>query len=409
MTRVGLWGASELAGEVSEAEGEPVSIEALEPPAEWGVALRREWFADSVQVFCSASGVEALLTGTQGPERAAGALIAALRLRLPLISVAPPGSPLDVALAALGFAPLKGENPGELAVGTAVSGGPSADALVSSFSLSNALRAGISAGGGPEVILHLSAIAREGGEFGFSRMMRVLVPETVPLVTTGSLWFERHGVTGLLAHLGDTLQESATVTGWLKDQLPSPPESPPETSGARILLVEGRGSGLEALCGAPGGETEELSGYCRVFLSEERAVREVTSGRVEEGAFLVVGGCGPRGGGLRQLDLLREALRDTGLESSVAVFTDGLFPGELLENSCSLAVPEAASGGVLGKLRDGDFLRVDLGEKRLRTGVRAEKIRERDNLAVAAFSGESGYAGRYARSALSALEGGGFG
>ena len=65
-------------------------------------------------------------------------------------------------------------------------------------------------------------------------------------------------------------------------------------------------------------------------------------------------------------------------------------------------------GGVIGRLRDGDALRLDLAEGLIRTGILAEEIRRREPLSFSAPLG-FGYAGRHARSALPALEGAGFG
>jgi dihydroxyacid dehydratase/phosphogluconate dehydratase len=151
----------------------------------------------------------------------------------------------------------------------------------------------------------------------------------------------------------------------------------------------------------------EISGSCRVFASEEEAVRAVESGEVDLGALLVVTGCGSRGGpGLLRLDRLGGALNEAGL--SVPVLTDGLAPEGASVNWASLMTPEAAAGGVISRLRDGDTLRLDLEEGLIRTGIVAEEIRRREPFTVPAPSG-FGYAARYARSALSALEGAGFG
>jgi dihydroxyacid dehydratase/phosphogluconate dehydratase len=70
--------------------------------------------------------------------------------------------------------------------------------------------------------------------------------------------------------------------------------------------------------------------------------------------------------------------------------------------------PEAASGGVIGRLRDGDALRISLEEGRIRAGVGAAELEAREPFEVAGRP-EAGYAARYARTALPGLEGAGFG
>jgi dihydroxy-acid dehydratase len=125
--------------------------------------------------------------------------------------------------------------------------------------------------------------------------------------------------------------------------------------------------------------------------------------------LLVVGGCGPRGGpGLPRLERLAQILRESGVEGSVSVLTDGLPPRETGGTWISLVSPEAAAGGVIGQLRDGDTLRIDLVEGRIRTGVRADEMEGREPYKPPDPAG-AGYVDRYARSALPALEGAGFG
>lgn len=173
-----------------------------------------------------------------------------------------------------------------------------------------------------------------------------------------------------------------------------------------MVFVRGRASGTEAVCRVSG-KVSEISGECRVFYSEEDAAQAV----VEDGlcsSLLVVGGYGPRGGpGLTRLDHLGDALEEAGISESATVLTDGLAP-EGAGPWISLASPEAAADGVIGRLRDGDILKIDLGEGRIRTRVSAQEFELR-----AAYEGSSpsgyGYEARYVRLALPALEGAGFG
>ena len=96
------------------------------------------------------------------------------------------------------------------------------------------------------------------------------------------------------------------------------------------------------------------------------------------------------------------------LDLDVPVLTDGLSPENTAGVWASLATPEAAEGGVVGRLRDGDFLRLDLAQGLIRTGVEADEIRRRESLMVPG-SPDFGYAARYARTALPPLDGAGFG
>jgi dihydroxy-acid dehydratase len=365
-----------------------------------GVALAREWIADLVEISCSGMGLDALLLHAAQPEELVGMLVAALRTDLPTVCAPPASLPFSAALFALGLAPGI-EEPGKTAASLAESGGLRPRDLIDNFSLANALRAGVAAGGGPELLVHLSALAREGGVAGFDQMIRVLAPETTEAAPG---WLREYGVPGLLSSLGDTLHDAPTVAGNLKENLP--PAPPPPEEHARLVFVMARASGAEAVCRVHESVTE-AAGVCRVFDSQEEAVSGVRRDEVAEGTMLVVDGCGPGGGpGLIRLDALGRSLREAELE--VPVLTDGLAPEDATGTWISLFTPEATRGSVLGLLRDGDNLRIDLAGGRIRTGIGAKELESRE-LTGFPDRADTGYAARYARVALPALEGAGFG
>lgn len=397
-----------LPDRVREAGGEPVPLTLPARHPKGGVALVREWVADTLQISCAREHLDALLIVAEEPEELAGLVLSALRLNLPTVAVSPRDARLFAASAALGLAPLASD-PAEVVVEAARAGEPRPLELIEDFSLANALRAAYSLGEGPETVVHLSAIAREAGALGFARMVRVLVPETPLLVEPGSSWFEEHGVAGLLAHFGDDLHDTRTVEGRLREILPPKPPAPPAPAGSRLVFVEGRASGTEALCRLSGPRSE-IAGECRVLHSEKFAVRVVEGGFFEPDSLLVVGGCGPRGGpGLLRLDALAQTLRESGLEESISVITDGLPPRDARGTWVSLVSPEAADEeGVFGRLRDRDTLRIDLADGRIRTSVGADELEGRD-LYEFPDAADAGYAARYSCSALPALEGAGFG
>jgi dihydroxy-acid dehydratase len=409
MVRIGVLtvDASDLAERVREAGGEPLPLTLPTGRPSGGVALVREWVADVAQICCAQQHLDALLVAAEEPEDLAGLVLSALRLNLPTVADPPRDARLFATLAAVGLTPLAAD-PAELVVRVATGGGPRPLELVEDFSLANALRVAYSLGDGPETIVHLAAIAREAGTVGFYQMLRVLVPETPLLAEPGSGWLEEHGVAGLFALLGEALNDTRTVEGRLRETLPPEPPPPPSSSGSCLIFVEGRASGTEALCRVRGPQ-KEVVGECRVLHSEKFAVRLVEGGFFEPDSLLVVGGCGPRGGpGLLRLDLLSQVLRESGLEESVPVITDGLPPRNTRGTWVSLVSPEAAAGGVIERLRNGDTLRIDLSEGRIRTGIKAGELEGRISHQFPDPAG-AGYAARYARSALPALEGAGFG
>jgi dihydroxy-acid dehydratase len=402
LTTHGLW------ERVREAGGGPILRAGIPGYPEGGRALVREWIADYAHISCtskilSSYGTEfdALLLSAWGAEEIAGLLLAALRVNLPTIVAPVSGRPFDTVPYALGLTPLT-RDPAEVAVALARDGGPRVRDLINSFSLANALRTGLAAGAGPELLVHLAAIAREAGEPDFLRMIRVLAPESPAIVAPNSM-----KITALLSRIGDTLHDVRTVEGQFRDVLPAPSGKEPE-EGHQLSFVTGRASGVEAVASTPPG-VNELAGACRVFGSEAEAAGAVEADKVVAGELLVVAGCGPRGGpGLLRQDRLAQALRERGIEENVSVITDGLPPREARGTWISLFSPEAAAGGVIGRLRDGDTLRIDLTQGRIRTSVRAGELEDREPYEFPDPAG-AGYAARYARSALPALEGAGFG
>ena len=380
--------------------GEPVPLRLPTALPPGGVALAREWVADAAQAYCAEADLDALLLASEHPEDLFGMLLAAVRLDLPVVCAPPLGTPLAAAVTALGLAPIS-EDPVGVAVELAKNRGPRTSELLENFSLANALRAGIAAGGGLELVVHLAAVAREAGVAGFSQMVRVLAPETP---AADPAWTRENGVPALLASLGDGLHDVSTVAVGLRRDLPSPSQAPPEHH--RLVFVRARSSGAEVVCQVSPGASE-VAGECHVFDSEAAAVRAVGAGEVSDEAVVVVQGCGPRGGiGLVRLDGLGAAMREAGL--SAPVLTDGLPPEDVPGTWASLFTPEAAMGGVIGRLRDGDVLRLDLEGGRIRAGIGAGELEARDPFETADRIG-AGYAARYARSALPALEGAGFG
>ncbi|BBL78260.1 hypothetical protein RxyAA322_01140 [Rubrobacter xylanophilus] len=398
---------SELAESVLESGGEPLEIPFPGAPLEWGVALCREWTADALEVNLRTLSPEALLFDAPSPAGLAAALAAAVRTGLPAVCAASPQrNTFAAALAGLGALPLR-EDPAACAVRLAGEGRPRAGDLIEDFALANALRAGAAVGCGPEAFVHLAALAREAEVGGFDRMVRAIVPGAPGIARPDSPWLKEHGLPGLLARLGDDLHDTLTVCGRIREFLPPDPPSPPQDPPqGRFAFVEARASGAEALCSLPG-EAGEPAGECSVYLSEKSAARAVRWERVEPGSIVVVVGCGPRGApGLRRLDALEEAMQEAGFR--VPVLTDGLAPEGAGGVWISAFTPESAAEGVIGRLRQGDFLRIDLERRAIRTSADPEAFARRDYFGTSRARGH-GYASRYARSALPALDGASFG
>ncbi len=418
--------ASGLAKSVAGENIETVGFGVPFYPEGWGVALIREWVADSLEMSLLSESVDTLVFEADTPAELAGIITAAVRLNLLTVCVAPPTGVFTAAVATLGFTPLgeKG-NVAEILREAEGERGLRARRMVDSFSLANALRVALVLGGGSEALVHLAAVGREAEVVGFPRMARVLTPETPSVSSPGSGWYERHGLPGVLAHLGDTLRDTRTVSGTLKSFAAEPEEIP-----AREFycdFVRARTSGAEVMCRVPVG-TEEISGRCRIFDSEEAAVEGLSklSGRPaaeaenaaadnsvgEEDAgkiIFVVRGCGTSGvPGLTVLDKLAGSIAALGLMEQVSVLTDGLAPDGAPGSWATMFTPEAAAGGVIGRLTNDDLLKIDLEEGRILTSVNTEDLSRRRTFRKPSHKKLPAYARRYAKYNLPPAEGGSF-
>jgi len=318
--------------------------------------------------------------------------------------------------------------------------------LLDARSLENAVALLAALGGSTNALLHLAALARElGVPFDLRGVDRVAarVPRLVNLRPAGEHPTDRFHLAGgvpavveLLTGLGLFDLEARTVLGSWGEALDGwrrldDPES-------RIaLLAEGGESpenyvspGADAPFGPPGGirvlfgnlaprgavvklagvERTRFQGPARVFDSEKGALDAVASGAVRPGDVVVLPHQGPRGAGMPELFYLSAAIREhPALNGEVALVTDGRFSGATAGPCVGHVCPEAAAGGPLVLVREGDAILVDLEERRLELLVDASELgRRRAAWTPPAPPGGSGLLALYRKSALQADEGGGF-
>jgi dihydroxy-acid dehydratase len=177
--------------------------------------------------------------------------------------------------------------------------------------------------------------------------------------------------------------------------------------------------GLAILFGnlAPGGsvvkqsavepEAWVFSGPARVFDGEEAAVTALISGQVERGEVIVIRYEGPKGGpGMREMLTATATVSGMGWGKDVALITDGRFSGATRGAAIGHVSPEAAEGGPIAILRDGDLIKVDMPNKRLEVELSDEEIaRRRAEWKAPEPKIKNGYLSRYARSVSSANRG----
>jgi dihydroxy-acid dehydratase len=183
------------------------------------------------------------------------------------------------------------------------------------------------------------------------------------------------------------------------------PYSP--TGGLVILFGNLAPEGAVVKKAAVAAEMMEHSGPARVFNSEEEAVEAILGNKIQAGDVVVIRYEGPRGGpGMREMLTPTSAIAGIGLDKEVALITDGRFSGASRGASIGHISPEAASGGMIALVEEGDTIEIDIPHYRLSLRVdEATLTRRQENLKPVEPKIKTGYMGRYARLVQSASTG----
>jgi dihydroxy-acid dehydratase len=259
--------------------------------------------------------------------------------------------------------------------------GATARGVITRTALENAIVSVAATAGSTNAVLHLLAIAREAGvDLTLDDFDRVSArtPVLADLKPGGRFTapdVDRAGGLRLLVKRlfeGGHLQDAVTVTGKM---LSEEAASASETAGQEVIRplsspIKPRG-GIAILRGslAPEGAVVKLAGHdrmrhqgpARVFDSEEEAFAAVQAGQVQGGDVVVIRWEGPRGGpGMREMLAVTGAIVGRGLGDSVVLVTDGRFSGATHGFMVGHVAPEAAEGGPIALLRDGDRITLDV-------------------------------------------------
>ena len=148
-------------------------------------------------------------------------------------------------------------------------------------------------------------------------------------------------------------------------------------------------------------------GPAKVFNSEEEAVEAIFSNKIVAGDVIVIRYEGPKGGpGMREMLSPTSAISGMGLDNSVALITDGRFSGATRGASIGHVSPEAAEGGNIALIEDGDIIYIDINNGKLEVLLSDEELEERrKNLVKIEPKIKEGYLARYAKLVSSASTG----
>lgn len=290
----------------------------------------------------------------------------------------------------------------------------------------NAIRVDLALGGSSNTVLHLLAIAREAGVDLPLETFDILAKETPQLSSmnpAGEYFMEdldaAGGVIGVLKQLGDKIKDAPTIMGLSTCQLAATVDSVDERVIRPMSNPVKPEGGIAVLFGnlAPKGAVVKQSGVsapmmhfegtARCFDSEEAAMAALMGGKITAGDVVVIRYEGPKGGpGMREMLAPTAALMGLGLGDSVALVTDGRFSGGTRGPCIGHISPEAAQGGPIALVEEGDRILLDIPNRRLELFVDEKTLAERRSRWVAPEPKiKTGWLARYAKVVTSAYTG----
>lgn len=301
-------------------------------------------------------------------------------------------------------------------------------AILTREAYENAITVVIALGGSTNAVLHLLAMAASGGVKleldDFTRIGR-RVPMLADLKPSGRFLMSDLIAIGGIRPLMKTLLDAGllhghclTVSGQtlaedLADTTPYPdgqeiirPLSNPIKKTSHLVIMRGNLAPDGAVAKITGKEGERFSGTARVFESEETALAAILDGVVQSGDVLIIRNEGPKGGpGMREMLSPTSALIGKGLGDSVALITDGRFSGGSHGFVVGHVAPEAAVGGPLALVENGDQITIDAVARTLTLNIGDELLETRRANWTAPELERRGVLGKYARLVGSASTG----
>jgi dihydroxy-acid dehydratase len=272
--------------------------------------------------------------------------------------------------------------------------------IITREALDDAFALDMAMGGSTNTVLHTLAIAHEAGvSYPLSRINEIAdrVPHLCKVAPSGPWHMDdvhrAGGIPAILATLaseGNTLHlDRPTVSGTLRggigaarvedDRVIRPLSSPHSTRGGLAVLfgsLAPEGAVVKTAGVQP--SMRRHRGPARVFESQEEALAGITGGTIRPGEVVVIRYEGPRGGpGMQEMLAPTSALMGMGLGESVALVTDGRFSGGTRGACIGHVSPEAAEGGPIGLVREGDPVAYDLETRTLELCLEEPELRRR--------------------------------
>ena len=293
--------------------------------------------------------------------------------------------------------------------------------IINEKSVRNALTCDMALGCSSNTVLHLLAIANEAGvkvDLNMFNEVSSVTPNLCHLAPAGGTHMHdlnnAGGIQAVLAELkkknlidttaicanGHTVAENIDGKRILNNNAIRSIDNPySETGGLAILFGNVAPEGAVVKRSAVAPEMLKHTGPARVFDSEDEAIQAIYNGDIHDGDVVVICYEGPKGGpGMREMLNPTSALAGMKLDKTVALITDGRFSGASRGASIGHVCPEAAAGGNIGLIQEGDIIEIDIPEYRINVQLSDEELEARR----AAWSAPapkvtSGWLARYAK------------
>ena len=292
----------------------------------------------------------------------------------------------------------------------------------------NAMAVDMALGCSTNSMLHLPAIAYEAGvelNLEIANEISRKTPNFCHLAPAGDTFMEDlneaggvYAVMNELDKLGILDKECMTVTGSsvgenikecenLDTSVIRPVENPySKTGGIAVLKGNLAPDSCVVKKSAVASEMMKHKGPARVFDGEEEAIKAIRAGKIKAGDVVVIRYEGPKGGpGMREMLSPTSEIAGMGLDKDVALITDGRFSGATRGASIGHVSPEAALGGTIAFVKDGDMIDIDIENNSIELLVSEEELEERRKGFVPKVTNVSGYLKKYASMVTSANTG----
>ncbi|MBU4376959.1 MAG: dihydroxy-acid dehydratase [Candidatus Omnitrophica bacterium] len=296
--------------------------------------------------------------------------------------------------------------------------------------IENAIIVDMAMGGSSNTVLHIKAIANELGINlplkEFDKISRE-TPHIVNLLPGGEYFMEdldmAGGIPAVLKRLRNRLNDVDTVSGdkiskiarearIFDEEIIRPLNNPYHKEGGMAILYGNLApDGAVVKQSAVSSKMLKFRGRARVFDSEESAMQAIMNAKIVKGDVVVIRYEGPRGGpGMREMLSPTSSIVGMGLANDVALITDGRFSGGTKGPCIGHISPEAAIGGPIAAIKDGDTILIDIPNRKLELDVNIGEIKKRLSKWTAPKPSISeGYLKRYAEAVTQANEGAVFG